>query len=366
MRTRTPDMTIRSESSWDVVIAGAGPAGLSCARVASEGGLSTLVVDRKVMVGEPVQCAEYVPRPITRELPLPSECISRRVSKMITHMPDGTSEESSYPGYILYRDKLETLLAERCREQGVSFALGTRVLGVKDGRLQVKVGRRSLDIPYRYLVGADGPLSRVGASIGVVNQNFVVGAQYRAGPGEDSDATEVFFYPECPGGYAWVFPKAASANIGVGVNPRFGKNARRVLDGFLRGLQEKGRFNHPDIQTTAAGLIPVGGPLERTVVGNVILAGDAAGMTDPITGAGIHTAVVAGTSAGEAMVRSVNREAPNGLDHYEQDWKMVLDDQLRRAAQKRRELDDNWPRDPEELAGMLRTRWIAFEGYYHD
>jgi flavin-dependent dehydrogenase len=41
------------------------------------------------------------------------------------------------------------------------------------------------------------------------------------------------------------------------------------------------------------------------VAGDVMLAGDAAGQTHPITGAGVATAVMAGTLAGEAAARGV-------------------------------------------------------------
>ena len=42
------------------------------------------------------------------------------------------------------------------------------------------------------------------------------------------------------GGYGWLFPKGTTANVGIGVVPRSGSTASRLLEKFLDGLHENG------------------------------------------------------------------------------------------------------------------------------
>lgn len=49
------------DGEWDAVILGGGPAGSTVARYAAEDGARVLVIDRRPVIGEPLQCGELVP-----------------------------------------------------------------------------------------------------------------------------------------------------------------------------------------------------------------------------------------------------------------------------------------------------------------
>ena len=111
-----------------------------------------------------------------------------------------------------------------------------------------------------------------------------------------------FLAPDYCGGYGWLFPKGAVANVGLGIVAE----ARRSLKPMLTALYEKLADQHRIGTKTFAltgGAISVGGRLrsvgwlERTAV---LLAGDAAGLTNPVTGAGIASAAQSGALAGRA------------------------------------------------------------------
>ena len=111
------------------------------------------------------------------------------------------------------------------------------------------------------MIGADGPRSQVGAAIGQINRDLVETRQVTVPLVLPHDATDIFLSPDYRGGYAWLFPKGAVANIGLGV----AVEARGVLKPMLAALCEK-LANERRIGTRAfaltGGAIPVGGRLQ--------------------------------------------------------------------------------------------------------
>ena len=87
------------------------------------------------------------------------------------------------------------------------------------------------------------------------------------------------------------------------------------------------------------------------------------GHTHAVTGAGIFTAVVGGTLAGEAIGRAIGSDDLSVLSEYESEWSAFLGGPLRHAVSKRQHLDLNWSDDPEELSDAIRGTWIAFKAY---
>ncbi|MBU0703534.1 MAG: FAD-dependent monooxygenase, partial [Chloroflexi bacterium] len=111
------------------------------------------------------------------------------------------------------------------------------------------------------------------------------------------------------------------------------------------------------------GPVPSGGTVARLRVGNVLLVGDAAGHTHPVTGAGIFAAIVSGTLAGEAAAKAVKSNDFALLDEYEREWAAFMGGPLRHALSKRRYLDEHWSDDAASLSGVVRETWVAFKEY---
>jgi len=171
--------------------------------------------------------------------------------------------------------------------------------------------------------------------------------------------TEVYFDPLYVGGYGWRFPKGDTANVGVGLRRDSPLSPRAALAHLLARLEIPRR----DVLGYSGGLIPCGGPLPRTRVGNVLLVGDAAGQTHPITGAGIAAACLCGQMAGRAAAQAALSGDLSRLDEYEREWRAWLGGALERAVARRREMDAGWSTDPVALSDLLRRTWIAFPGY---
>jgi len=355
----------------DVLVVGAGPAGSSAALAAARAGVEVVMVDKRKVLGHPVQCAEWIPKMLTHEVSIPGSIIAQNVEGMRTFLPDGTiegtMEETRAPGLMIDRMAFDQILAERAVDAGVSLHLSTRAVAQRGEKIVVRderTGERSSYHP-KVIVGADGPHSIVGKWIGSVNTIFVKGLQYTLPLAEPLDMTEVYFHPEIYGGYGWVFPKGRTANIGIGM--RMKRGARRMdhlkqaLDAFVGRLVKAGKVLNEKPTSIQAGSIPVGGPL-RSQSDMIIMAGDAAGQTDPITGAGIPQAVVCGAIAGRTAARTLQREDLKDIMKYEATWRKIYGDPLDRAVRKRQLMESNW----DSLDSVIRHCWPAFREYYRD
>jgi len=282
---------------WDVLVVGAGPAGSSAAQAAAEGGARVLIVERRPVVGVPVQCAEFLSLRVAMDLRLPKAAIAQDVVGTITHLPGGEATSRRNPGCILNREVADVLLAERAVDAGAELMTSTQATSIdrsSDGSIRVELeamGGQEVpsSVTATVIVGADGPQSLVGQHVGVTNTRKVIAHQVTVDLHDPVNETEVYLQPSYRGGYGWLFPKGDLANVGVGVDRALGGDPKAALQHLIGTLDDR----IGEVRRTTGGLIPVNGPLQG-VHGNILLAGDAAGHTHPITGGGIHQAVEAG------------------------------------------------------------------------
>ncbi len=342
----------------DLLVIGAGPAGATAARAAAREGLKVLVIDKKVAIGEPVQCAGYVPKFLRKEVSFDKDCIIQEVNRMKTYLPNGDRIETDAPGYILDRRLFDRDLASAAGEAGADISLETVALSLWRDIVLAKRKGEKIEIEARVIIGADGPKSTVGQWINQVNSEFISAVQVEVPLNEKMDCTEVYFDLEFTGGYGWLFPRGRKANVGVGVNIRSGRKPMDALRFLLGKLEAEGRVGIERELCLTKGLIPVNGYLGKTHARNMLLVGDAGGQANPMTGAGIFSAVCCGRMAGSIAAGAIKRGNPTDLKEYEVQWHELFEDSLRRAQERRKFLDSNWNEREFELA--LRKTWMSF------
>ena len=348
----------------DVVVVGGGPAGSVAARAVAEAGAQVLLVEARPNIGLPVQCAEYVPARLVDHVDIPPRCIAQRISALHTHLPDGQMITSPAPGFVLVRACFDKALAVAARCAGAAGAgtrlwAGARVMARTPGGVLIRQGDREVEVLVRVIIGADGPRSTVGKWIGASNTSYIDALQVEAVLSAPMEATQVYFHPLYRGGYGWCFPKGETANIGVGVSRALGGEPRRALAHLLSVLG----VGKADLVGHTAGPVPSGGPVAPLAAGGILLVGDAAGLTHPITGAGILHAVISGALAGRIAAQAALADDPALLDTYQKELDGYLGGPLRHALAKRQQLDAAWSDDPHALSRALRETWIAFRAY---
>ncbi|MEO0137691.1 MAG: NAD(P)/FAD-dependent oxidoreductase [candidate division WOR-3 bacterium] len=345
--------------TYDVVIVGAGPAGAATAQILAREKLRVLIIDKKKEVGIPVQCGEYIPALLLREIAVSEDAIAQRINGLRVYFPDNQVYEFSAPGYLIHRSVFDKQLLVDALQHGAILWLKTEFLKIEHDKIWLAREGKIVKIDARILVGADGPNSRVNQLINGRYKDYVIAYQQELPLLKNMDYTEVYFDPAIFGGYGWVFPKKRTANVGIGVKTGHRIKVKELFSQFVaRVVKEKKVFDSPVRITT--GLIPVGGPVPKTVWKNILLVGDAAGQTHPITGAGIPQAVVCGKSAGRAIIKALKNNNLDYLISYEDEWRQRYFAELNRALQKRKKMEEEWDR----LHELLKVCWVSFPEYY--
>ncbi|HWS14084.1 MAG TPA: NAD(P)/FAD-dependent oxidoreductase [Rhodocyclaceae bacterium] len=347
----------------DVLVVGLGPAGGAAAWAAASRGLKVIAIDRKKVIGEPVQCAEFIPMPIAR-FARTADVIRQRVEGMRSVLPSGESERAPFSGLVIDRAKFDRGLAAMAEEAGAEIRTESVLeeLDLAQRTARVRQGEEWSVIHYQLLIAADGPYSRVAKLLGLPRLEMVHSRQYSVPLLQPQQDTTIWLSGEYPGGYAWLFPRGAEANLGIGIDYRYERDAKHPLDKLHEQLVAAGTVG-PEILRRTGGGIPVGGMREHLVFDRVMFAGDAAGLTHPITGAGIAAAVSSGEMAGSAAALWVRGEA-GALNAFEEDVRELYGPTIERALRARAALESIWKTPAADADAEQRRGWIAFNEYF--
>jgi geranylgeranyl reductase family protein len=328
----------------NVVILGGGPAGLAAALAAVEHGAgSVCLVERRRQWGVPVQCGEFVPKLLTQLVPIPSECVAQRVEHIRLFHNGEHVRTVRAPGFVLHRHRWEGFLAERARRKGVVLLQAAAVRRIDGCQVRFVQGADPRELAAEVVIGADGPRSLVREAIGEARPPLAHGLQQVHVLARPLVTADLFFEPRFGAGYAWCFPKGRVANVGLAVDAEARPLLGQWLEGFVCGLVAQGVLQTGAPLERTGGSLPVGPPAECTVRGPTLLAGDAAGQMNSLTGAGIYPAVACGQMAGQAAARAILRGDAEPLRRYETRWRALLGDHLAQAWRSRQAISEAPP-----------------------
>jgi len=355
----------RRHIAVDVLVVGLGPAGSSAAWAVAKAGLSVIGIDKKRHLGEPVQCAEFIPMPLGAYA-ASSPVRVQTVEGMKTYLPSGAVEESPFPGIMIDRAQFDRALAAKARQAGATLYDDTRLTDIDPvGHSATILFRDHMaDVHYRYLVAADGPHSIVARFLGLDALDTVNTRQYTVPLLKPYFDTDIWLSDNFPGGYAWLFPKGDVANIGMGADKLFQPDLKIPLDDLHRQLVLEGVLGETILSRTG-GAIPVGGIRKTLVEQDVVFVGDAAGLTHPITGAGIASAVQSGEWAGSAIADTINGDT-EALGEYVDEVFEQYGTTIGRAVERRLWLKHFWRGDRANDDEIMRRGWIAFDEYFEE
>jgi len=315
---------------FDVIIAGAGPAGSTCARALSAAGRHALVLEKEVFPRKK-PCAGWVTPETFDILGIDPAAYGREgrtlspLNRFVVWDARGAEHEISYGRAVscgVVRAEFDRFLAERC---GADVRYGIGVTAFRREESGWIVNER-FEAPV--LVGAGGHFCPVARALGIRSRpEPAIGCMEAEVPLSPEDIERHVRYPDTPeiifcddlNGYGWYFNKGNVLNVGLG--RLGGKGVRRHLVALLDRLRARGRLPEGDAFSMArftghAYKLHRIGPRQRAHDG-ALLIGDSAGVAYNISGEGIRPAVLSGRLAAETLIEADGNFELCAMDRYE-------------------------------------------------
>lgn len=315
--------------SFDVVVIGAGLAGLQVARLLGESGLRLLLIDRKPSLDKSVHTTGIFVRRTFEDFSFPEDCLGPPVRDVTLYSPSRRSIEfaSRHDEFRVGRmGMLYQRFLDSAMQAGVEWMPGAQFVEqtkLKDGSiLRIDSGRNTHWIRTRYLVGADGARSRVAAALGLdENREWIVGVEevLEGVPLEGRPRFHCFMDPRLAPGYlAWAVHDGEQVHIGVGGYPaRF--DPVKALREFRASLDQLFDLSKAKFIERRGGRIPVGGVLPKIANADGLLIGDAAGSVSPLTAGGLDPCMRLSSFAARVIADYLKTGDANALRGYSGD-----------------------------------------------
>ena len=343
---------------YDLAVCGAGPAGAATAYYAAKKGLTVALLDKAHFPRDKACGGLLTPRTFT-ELPGLSdaiakvvECKSERVNLfspsgrwMVDH-PFGADSPSN-----IRRQDFDHTLVKAAQDLGAQLMENSRMAGFTVGTdeesgsrvaLKLRGAKGQEELTARLLIGAEGPL---GQCTRYIRERYQIPAwndkqmgtavMWEAHVGSDFIESAygaghkllVHFKPENMDGYAWVFPKADTLNIGFGGYNRDirGMSIKDTFKRYVELLRKEGYYPRDMAVCRHKGApLPLAGPIKRSYTDGLMLVGDAAGLVSPLSGEGIFYSMRSGLLAAKQAANALEAgdTSAEALAPYETAWRL--------------------------------------------
>jgi menaquinone-9 beta-reductase len=349
---------------FDVVIVGGGPSGASCAYWLARAGWSVAVVEKKTYPRAKTCGDGLTPRAVRQLADMGLETAVAAHGHRYSGLRAfgfGGSVEMNWPagtafpgyGYTITRFSLDGLVADHAALAGATVLTGTEAVAVIEPRPSptalggaAGVVVRDADgvtseLRGRYLVVADGQISRIGRELGTHrNRDWPMGMALRGYYTSDRHA-EPWIYSHLDikdpdgvvvPGYGWIFPLGdGRVNVGVGLLSTDGAwkgvNTTKLQDYFVEQVgAEWGLSEATSCGPPTGGKLPMGLSVGPRVGANTLAIGDAAGSINPFNGEGIAYGYETGRLAAVVLADALVANDPTRLTQFDEEIERAYGD----------------------------------------
>lgn len=356
----------------DIIVVGGGPAGAIASLLCARAGLSVVLLEKFRRPRDKVCGEALIPDALDllRRLNLHEEVAASAwpVEGLRIYSPDGGHVDVRGECLTIRRRELDAKLLAIAEREGVEIMDGAEATGfaAEPGHAAVEVNRSGeiLDLRAHIVILASGASAKALRCFSVPHRQapsaMAVRTYFKAAAGGPQDLLRLWFERPVLPFYGWIFPLGGGIlNVGVGAAFSKGRGRQNLRELFVRFTEECRQASA--MLEGGEQLAPLkGAPLRTALTGaslsaeRLLVTGEAAGTTYPLTGEGIGKAMETAELAAEIAIEAV------GSGRFEESWLRRYDEQLElrfRRAFRQYEAAQRWLRYPfiaDLLAGKAR------------
>lgn len=359
---------------YEVVVAGAGPAGSTAAKFLSEKGLKVLLVDKSKFPRNKL-CGGGLPYRVLNRFKYikDKDLIESYSYGGIAYSPSlkykAVVQKTDPVVAMVLREKFDMGLVQLAVDSGADFIDGRTVKDAKFSKEKAKIilGDKT-EIESEIVVGADGVWSTIAKKSGLTPSRKKLGVCVLHEYDVDEETMDRYFgkekmcnihieFQDIPG-YGWVFPKKQHLNIGIGkISPdiymmKAKKDLLTIYKDYIKMLKKAKIIpENIEIERCKGAALHIG-PIEKTYADRVLLCGDAGGFINPFTGEGIYYAMASGEIAAGVITEALEAgdTSEKFLSKYQDLWKKDFGKDIELLISSTRSLDGQMEKFV-ELAG---------------
>jgi digeranylgeranylglycerophospholipid reductase len=332
----------------DVIIIGAGPAGLIAARELSRSNITYMLVDRESTPGARKPCGGFIPLRAIEEFEIGKIEDQHEVKSIRLKFKAGDPQVVDFDevvGVNVRREYLSSTILKGVKDDAI-LRFNTRVRNVSSSHdgctIALEDCSERVEITSKIVIDASGanPVSQRFVSIRdrPSNSQMGYGIQYHLRREKPFGPINDFFYGSeySPKGYGWNFPCGNIAVVGTGGLITNVRASRISTEEYLKKLIEtveplKSELQHAEIIRKESALMPLAGIHEPSFGKRLLLAGDAACHCSPISGEGIYYSMIGGQEAARTSIDCLRKNdfSDEQLSRYEKAWKRRMGSDLK-------------------------------------
>jgi geranylgeranyl reductase family protein len=302
---------------FDVLVVGGGPAGTVSALRCSQLGFNVLLVEKEAEgrhkpcggILTPA-CVNVIQETLNTSIPENVFCSPKKLG-LYYIPPSGKKNGGSVKNYELFnveRSLFDKWLIKLAEKSGVQIWYSTKFMKLKQfpsPETLLMKDKHSFKIKARCIIGADGVYSKVRSCLDppMRMRTMRILQEYCKAKGDFENYFYVVFRSDFSPAYSYIIPKNNYYIIGAGFNENSPKTALLYIERFKEWLQKTFGFKLFSLEKREIWAIPYGFTFNGS--GNVILAGDAAGFCNALSGEGIRLAIESGIAASNAVEKAM-------------------------------------------------------------
>ncbi len=315
----------------DIIIVGAGPAGISTAIFLAKRGISALVLEKEKFPRDKIcgDSVNYTSINIFKEMGVYDEVLKQNpffTNGVFFTSPSNIELKTKIvnnKGLMMPRIKLDNILARHAMGMGVflrekfmvtqPLVENNQVVGIKG----VCNGKEE-KIRSKIVVAADGTNSIIARKL--LNKKLkptytaVAIRTYFDNVKNLTDLIEIHYEKTILPAYGWIFPTGKnSANVGVGIRydhyKKNGKPIKEIFYNFIKNNPHAQRKLDSAKMTAPLKIWPLlfDSSASEKYRDGILFAGDAASLIDPLTGQGIPNALLSGKLAAQTILNALEK-----------------------------------------------------------